>query len=502
METSTRVDVDSWTSEPSAALLQLREVARELAIARSIGDLLYWDDRTARPVQAAAWRAEQRAVQAGVVHDLLSSERLERAIAAVEDDTPEDLEARAMRRDRERALRVPRALWAERESVASVARAAWDRARIEDDFTVFEPHLTTMVDTMRRFVEALGYEHEPYEAAIDEWEPGMDTPTLDRCFEELVTALQPLLARRNEQPKELTLRHMDAEAMQELERELLDAVGFDRTAGLVVDSSRAVCIPLGPHDVRMTTRFHLTPCVRGVHSSLHEAGHAVYSQSFGRLGLPATLAQVPGLGMDEANSRMMENVVGRSRAFLTWTFGRLRELAPESYPDAGELEAFIREVNTADNPCRRLGTDELSYNLHILVRYRVERALINGELEVRDLPEAWAAQMQELLGVTPLSDVDGCLQDVHWSLGQWGYFPTYTLGNIYGLQLIDAAGSALGELDDDLAHGHTTRLRGWFDEHVNRHGRAYSGRELVERVSGRPLTTEPLVRYLERKFDA
>ena len=348
----------------------------------------------------------------------------------------------------------------------------------------------------------MGYEREPYEACLDEWEPGIDLATLDSCFATLETTLRPMLDRRNTDPKELTLRLLRPEAMHELERRLLEAVGFDQHAGRVVESSRAFCIALGPHDVRMTSRFHVTPCFRGIHSTLHEAGHAIYAQSFGRLGVPDTLAIAPGLGLDESQSRMVENVVGRSRAFLAWTFEQLRELAPDAYPDVVELDRFVAEVNTADSPFRRLGTDELSYNLHILLRTRVERALVNGELEVHELPEAWRAATRDLLGVTPERDVDGCLQDVHWSLGQWGYFPTYTLGNVYGMQLLDAAGEQLAGLDSDLARGDTTALRAWMDEHVYRHGRAYTGRELVERVSGTPLTVEPLVRYLDAKFPA
>jgi carboxypeptidase Taq len=490
----------SWTTTPGRELQALRAVATELAVVRSIGDVLYWDDRVERPERAAAWRAEQRAVHAGIAHDLAASDAVERAIAGVEDVDPDDLEARAMRRDRERLMRVPRELYARREAVASEARAAWDQARIEDDFAIFAPHLETMVDTMRAYAEAIGYEREPYEAVLAEWEPGIDLATVDAIFDELVVALQPLLAHRRDAAKELTLRHLDPAPMGELEARLLRAVGFDHAAGRLVESTRAFCQPLGPFDVRMTSRFHVTPCFRGIHSTLHEAGHAIYAQSFGRLGVPATLAQAPGLGLDEAQSRLVENVVGRSRPFLQWTFDQLRELAPQAYPAADEFEAFFAEVNTADSPLRRLGTDELSYNLHILVRYRVERELINGTLEARDLPEAWNEQVRALLGVSPATDVDGCLQDVHWSLGQWGYFSTYTLGNVYGLQLVEAAREQLGDLDEDFARGDTSRLRGWFDEHVNRHGRAWSGRELVERVTGEPISTAPLVAYLERKF--
>jgi carboxypeptidase Taq len=499
---TTTLTTTSWSTTPGPEVVHLRELATEIATARSIGDLLYWDDRVERPDLAAAWRADQREAQAGLVHDLVLSDRLERAIDAVLERDPEDLEARAMRRERDRLARVPRALHARREAVASAARAAWDRARIDNDFAIFEPHLAEMVATVREQAESLGYEREPYEAMLDEWEPGIDLPTLDACFAELERRLRPLLDRRHTAPKQLTLRELDSAAMHELERRLLDAVGFDRAAGRVVESTRAFCIALGPFDVRMTSRFHVTPCFRGIHSTLHEAGHAIYAQSFGRLGVPATLAMVPGLGLDESQSRMIENVVGRSRSFLGWTFEQLRELAPDVYPDADELETFIAEVNTADSPYRRLGTDELSYNFHILLRTRVERALVNGELEARDLPEAWRAAAQDLFGVEPDNDVDGCLQDVHWSLGQWGYFPTYTLGNLYGLQLLDAAGDALAALDDDFARGDTTRLRGWMDEHVYRHGRAFSGRELVERVSGRPLSVDPLVAYLDRKFTA
>lgn len=494
----------SWVPDESADddVRALRARADALRAARSTADLLYWDDRVTRPRDAAAWRATQRAVQAGIVHDLVVSDDLHAAIARVEDRHGTDhVEARAMRRERDRVLQVPREVYARREAVASAARAAWDEARRLDDFAVFLPQLEAMVETMRAYADGVGYEGERYAACVDEWEPGIDLATIDRCFGELHDQLRPRLDRRRRGTKSVTLRELEPAAMHEFERRVLDLVGFEHDAGLLVQSDRAFCIALGPRDVRMTSRFHVTPCFRGIHSTIHEAGHAVYAQALGRLGVPSTLAVAPGLGMDEAQSRMFENMVGRSRAFTRWAFRQLRELAPAAYPSDEDYDAFHAEVTTADSPLRRLGTDELTYNLHILVRTTIERQLVNGDLAPRDLPEAWRAQMHEVLDVEPDGDVDGCLQDVHWSLGQWGYFPTYTLGNMYATQLLEQAELDLGEpLALAVEAGSTAHLRAWLDANVYVHGRAYTGVELVERVTGRPLDVAPLVAHLDRAF--
>jgi len=490
----------SSVRERQAPLAALRELVQRVRLQSSAGDALYWDERVAMPRAGGAWRAAQRSALAQLVHDSLAGEDMRRALAAAEDAHPGHPEIAALRRDHERARCLPAQFSAEHAAAVSTARAAWDRAREHDDFAGFEPHLSEVLSFAQRSAEYVGYAREPYDAMLEEWEPGADAAWVASTFATLAAELGPMLAARPRCTRELTLRPVPEGARRAFEREVLEAVGFDFGRGVITDSPRAFCIGLGPDDVRMTTRFHGTPGVMGLHSSLHEAGHGIYAQSFARLGVPAALAQAPGLGIDESQSRLVENMVGRSHAFCEWVLGRLLEHFPGVFSE-GDLAQLYAEYNTAEHPCRRLGTDELSYSLHITVRFALERALVNGTLAVQDLPEAWADAMDHQLGVRPQRHVDGCLQDVHWSLGQWGYFPTYALGNIYGAQLMEQATAAAGPIEPGLRRsGEWTAHREWFDEHVYRHGRTWNGRELVERASGSPVSVAPFVRYLRAKF--
>jgi carboxypeptidase Taq len=477
-------------------------VTDELRAARSVADLVYWDDRVVRPQAAAEWHAARRQEQALVVHDLLCSERMERAITTVEAEHADNLEARAMRRERDRVMGVPRELFAQREAIASAARVAWDEARIASDFSIFEPRLAELVETTRDIAEAVGYDDEPYEVCLAEWEPGIELATVDRLFRELEQSVRPLLDRRHDEPVTLGRLPLSDAVLIEFERRVLELVGFDLQAGIVEPLDRAFCIGVGPFDVRMTSRFRRSPGIRGIHSTIHEAGHGIYAQSFGRLGVPSTLAMAPSFGADEAQSRMFENMICRAPAFSAWALRQLQELAPDIFTSDVSAEALHREFSTAESPLRRLGADQLSYDLHIMLRTRLERALVNGDLAAADLPDAWNDGIEELLGVRPADDAEGCLQDVHWSLGQWGYFPTYTLGNIFATQLLETARGQIGDIDAALEAGSTEQLRAWLDANVNIHGRAYTGVELVERVSDRPLSVAPLVAHLERTFPA
>lgn len=487
-------------AQASPAVRELRACTDELRAARSVADVLYWDDRVVRPHAAAAWHAARRQEQALVVHDLLCSPRLGDAVAAVEQDDPTSLEAAAVRRERDRVLQVPRDLYARREAITSSARAAWDQARLQSDFAIFEPLLSDVVEVTRAIAEAVGYEREPYEVSLAEWEPGIDIELVDRLFTDLERQVRPLLDRRPADEVDVTRRPLADDVLIEFERRVLELVGFDLDAGIVEPLDRAFCVGISPFDVRMTSRFRTSPGVRGIHSTIHEAGHGIYAQSFGRLDVPSTLAAAPSWGADEAQSRMLENMICRTPAFATWALAQLRELAPAG--TFGDVTAadLHREFTTAESPVRRLGADQLSYDLHIALRTKLERAMVNGELAVRDLPTAWNDGMESLLGVRPADDAEGCLQDVHWSLGQLGYFPTYTLGNIFATQLLERARTEIGDIDAALEAGSTVELRAWLDANVNVHGRAYTGVDLVERVTGRPLSVAPLVAHLERTY--
>jgi carboxypeptidase Taq len=236
-----------------------------------------------------------------------------------------------------------------------------------------------------------------------------------------------------------------------------------------------------------------------VWSTIHEAGHGIYNQAFHRLGLPSTIGEAPGLGMHESQSRMYENVVGRSKPFWEHHFPGLRETFPEALADV-DVDDFVRQINTAQRSLIRVEADELTYNLHLGLRFGLERAMINGELEIKDLPDAWNAASQHWLGVTPSNNAEGCLQDTHWPAGLFGYFPTYTLGNVYAAQFVEAARKDLGDLEAQWRDGDVLTLRTWFDEHIYQYGRTYTGKQFVERISGAPMSVEPLLAYLRDRF--
>ncbi len=490
----------------SPALDQLRSAFRQVAIVESIGGVLYWDDRVARASAAGAWRAEQRGFIAGLHHDALTSVDLKRALESAVDEVGADHpEVRAVSADIDLADRLPAGFSSRFAEAASHARSAWAEARrdaTKGDFSVFLPELEKILDLARESAEHFGYVDEPYDALCGLWEPGVNARVINDLFTDLAEQLEPLKSLIPSEGKQIMMRPLDDDGRRSLERDVLDAVGFDSAAGCVVDSDRAFCHTLGPRDVRMTTRFHQTSWLKGLHSTLHEAGHAIYAQSFARLGVPHTLARAPGLGADESQSRLVENFIGRSRGFSDWLADRLVEGFPGIYRD-GDADALYVGMNTAEHPCRRLGTDEVTYNFHIFLRFDLERRMINGELSAKDLPEAWGAASEKYLGVRPDNDFQGCLQDVHWSLGQWGYFPTYALGNIYAAQLLAAANRALpgNIIDVEMRQsGGSASLRAWLDEHFNRYGRTFTSWKTVEHATNEPVSIKHLVSYLENKF--
>jgi carboxypeptidase Taq len=282
---------------------------------------------------------------------------------------------------------------------------------------------------------------------------------------------------------------------------IVEAVGFDLEAGRIDETAHPFCSEIAPGDVRLTTRYDAEWMPGGLFANIHEAGHGIYEQAFHRLNVPRTIASAPGLGMHESQSRMYENIVGRSREFWQAHYGDLQAAFPSALGDV-DLDRFHRAINSAKRTLIRVEADELTYNMHVAVRFEIERALINGDMQVADLPDAWNAGMLKWVGIAPETNADGCLQDVHWSMGSFGYFPTYTLGNVYSSQFVREARKDIPDLDAQFAAGNVQGLIAWFDEHVYQHGCRYTGLEFVERISGGPLDTAPLIAYLRGKFGA
>ncbi|MEN0111128.1 MAG: carboxypeptidase M32, partial [Planctomycetota bacterium] len=408
-----------------------------------------------------------------------------------------------MSREYDRATKLPPELVEEVARVASQSHHAWAAARKADDFATFQPLLERMLELHRERAAAFGYDASPYDALVDEYEPGETADSIATVLDGLQAELAPLVREIVDSgraaPSELTRRAFPVATQREFGKAAAAAIGFDFTAGSLDVTPHPFCGDAGPKDVRLTTRFDEHNFCDGFFSILHEAGHGLYEQ-----GLPDDWFGLPpgtaiSLGVHESQSRMWENLVGRSRGFWRRYFPLLQEAFPAATAGVDPDDWWFA-INEARPSLIRVDSDEATYNLHIVVRFRLERAMIEGDLSVGDLPAAWNDAYTDVVGATPPSDADGCLQDVHWSMGAIGYFPTYALGNLHAAQLYDQAEADLGDLEGAYAAGDFAPLLGWLRDRVHAVGQRLSAGALTERITGKPLSHEPLVRRLRAKF--
>lgn len=481
-------------------------LVQEMNQLASIEGLLDWDSETVMPPKGLRARADQLSLVASLVHQRRCAPRLGELLTGLDgavDDPVQATNVREMRRAYDRAVKIPDELIRRIAHTAAHAKSAWAKARADSQFPAFAPHLRELLDLRRRVADLLGHQGERYDPLLDEFEPGVNTEDVTRLFtalrEPLSTFVRQLGDSRRPPAAALLRRRYPREAQQRFGRRLAEAIGFDFQAGRIDVSTHPFCSGINPGDVRFTTRYHeefFNPSVFGV---LHEAGHALYEQ-----GLDANYAFTPmgqsvSLGVHESQSRLWENFVGRSRPFWERFFPEAQREFPEAL-GLVTLDDFYGAINTVSPSTIRVEADEVTYNLHIILRFEIERALLNGSLEVDDVPEAWNAKMNELLGVTPPSDAEGCLQDIHWSMGAFGYFPTYALGNLYAAQFFAAARRDIPDMDDRIRRADFPVLLNWLRSNLHRHGQRYRASELVLRISGRPLSVDPYLHYLHEKY--
>jgi carboxypeptidase Taq len=376
-------------------------------------------------------------------------------------------------------------------------------AREASDWTLFAPHLEQILELRREAAELYGYETHPLDALIDLHEPGMTKARLETMFAELQAALVPwvrAVAAQAGDGRDDCLHGRFAEAAQEaFGREVAGRLGYDWERGRQDRAVHPFCTGLGPNDVRITTRFDAGFLPSALFSTLHEAGHGMYEQGISPAYARGSLGDGASTGIHESQSRLWENLVGRSRPFWQAFYPELQAAFPG--PLGGvDLESFYRAINRAAPSTIRVEADELTYNLHILLRFELESSLFEGTVEVAEVPAAWNEKMETYLGITPPDDREGALQDIHWSSGGFGYFPTYTLGNVLSVQLFEAARAAHPEIDEEIAKGEPATLRRWLTENIYRHGRKYDPDDLVQRATGRPMDTAPYLEYLETKY--
>ncbi|MCH7807983.1 MAG: carboxypeptidase M32, partial [Planctomycetes bacterium] len=413
---------------------------------------------------------------------------------------------RETRRTFERAAKVPTELVKEIAHTSAVAKAAWIKAREQSNFAEFASPLAKMVDLKKRLAEYVGYEAEAYDALMDEFEPGAKSADIETLFshvrDETVGLLSRLQdARQKPDPTILTRRYPRAQ-QEILSRKMAESVGFDFTSGRCDVTVHPFCTTIGGSgDVRITTRYQEDFLPAAMFGTMHEAGHGLYEQGLPEEHRFTPMGEAVSLGIHESQSRLWENLVGRSDAFWEYHYGDLQAMFPEPLRDVSR-DAFYRAINTVAPSFIRVEADELTYNLHIILRFEIERGIFTGSLGVEDIPAAWNESCQRLLGITPPDDRQGCLQDIHWSMGIFGYFPTYALGNLYAAQFFEQAATDIPDLADRIRANDHKPLLSWLRTNIHQHGQRYRAAELVEKVTGKPLSIKPFMDYVTGKFSA
>jgi len=494
------------------ALQRLKAILAEVTDIHRAGAVLDWDQETFMPPGGVHNRAEQLSTLSEVAHRRFTTDEVGRLLDEAEAATansPFDSDdaslVRVTRRDYDQARKLPPELVAAIAHASASARPHWQKARHESNFALFAPYLEKNVELNKRVAEALGYEKRPYDALLDRTEPGLTTDQLEAIFDELKAAIVPLVAEIKRHPGAIDdgVLHRGFDPDQQL-RYALDTVtklGYDLERGRQDISTHPFSTAFGPGDVRITTRVSrdfFNECLFG---SIHEAGHGMYFQGIGRNLDRTPLWDGASPGVHESQSRLWENLVARSLPFWHHFFPSLRKTFPEPL-EGVDAEAFYRAVNKSYPSFIRVEADEVTYNLHILLRFELENDMLEGKLKVADLPEAWNELFKSYVGLDVPNDREGVLQDIHWSFVGFAEFPGYTLGNIIGAQLMEKIRLELTDLDDQMERGEFGALLRWLQEHVYRHGRKFTPNELLERETGRPLTPKPWIEYVRKKYGA
>ena len=473
----------------------------------SAASVLAWDRQTYMPAGGVRGRAEQLASLARLAHERLVSPETGDLLEGAGEQEPGSDDAallRLARREHKRASRLPARLVAETSRATALAEQAWIHAREQSDWTLFAPHVERVLALKQEEAHYLDGEH-PYDAMLDRYDPGANTKRLRVMFDELKARIVPLVRSVSDglgEDRTVPLRGEFDEARQEaFGRRIVSSFGYDWSRGRQDRAVHPFCINFGgPGDVRITTRFDPQLLSVGLFATCHEAGHALYEQGIDPAYSRTPLAGGVSMGLHESQSRLWENLVARSRPFWSHFHPRLQEAFPGVLDDV-DLEGLYRAVNAVRPSEIRTEADELTYDLHVLLRFELEVALFEQGITVSDLPEAWNAKMEEYLGIVPENDALGVLQDTHWAIGYFGYFPAYTVGNVLSVQLFDAALDRRPEILPEMERGEFGTLLGWMRENIHRHGKKYEPDALIQRATGRPPDTGPYLRYLGTKFD-
>lgn len=501
-ETSTRTSYD-----------ELIETVKDISLLGGTMSILSWDQETLMPPGGIEYRSRQMAQLARMLHERGTAPRIGELLEACEsdDDLMSDpvsdaaVNVRDIRRSYDRSVKLPGELVTAMALQRSVSQHSWAEARKENNFSKFEPNLRKSLDLARQAAGHYGWpdDGEEWDALAEGFEPGMTAASVSEVFtplrERLVALLGELMATGRGPSNKFNELILPIDKQESFVRLIADQIGFDFNRGRLDVSTHPFCGGSHCNDVRMTTRFRDTDFNDAIGSTMHESGHGIYNQ-----GLPPEYMGTPvgspaGLAVHESQSRMWENQVGRSEAFWKWAYPKMTAHFGDALNELTFDEAY-GGANRVAPSLIRVEADEATYNMHIMIRFEIERMLLNGSLDVADLPDAWNQKYRDYLDVEVPDDQNGCLQDIHWSMGAFGYFPTYTLGNLYCAQFFEAALEAIPDLYEQFARGEFGALKTWLNENIHAHGSRYRAPELCVKVTGKPLSADPLLRHLESKL--
>jgi len=473
------------------------------------GAVLGWDHQCYMPSGGAQARAESLAVISKIAHEMSVADETKRLlegaeaeISGVDLDDDRALTLRVVRRNYDKAAKLPTSLVAAISRETAIGHETWVHAREKSDWSLFAPTVERLLDLSRQVADCLGHTGNRYDALLDQYEPGMKTADVARVFGELrpgLVALVKDIAAAPPVSDDILRRDFDEAGQLAFGEKVIRRLGFDFTRGRQDRAVHPFCTSFGRNDVRITTRFDKNWLPMALMGTIHETGHALYEQGFDPKDDATPLSGATSLGFHESQSRLWENIVGRSRAFWNVFYPDLQAQFPGTLDDV-DVDTFYRAINRVDPSLIRVEADEVTYCLHIMLRFEMEQAMISGDLAVADVPAAWNEKMRDYLGITPPNDAEGCLQDVHWSGASFGYFPTYAIGTILSAQLFEKAVAEKPAIPVELAAGEFAGLLDWLREKVHRPGQRYQPAELVQRICGEPAQSHSYLKYLNEKF--
>lgn len=474
--------------------------------------LLFWDLRTGAPKKGTADRAKVIGMLSTEGFRLSTSDEMDDYLKYFEQsenneklDRIQKAVVKECRKEYDRSKKIPTEMFTEYVILTSEAECVWEEAKNTNDFAMFSPYLEKIVDFNIRFIDLWGYEGNKYNTLLDYFEPGMTIDKLDKIFGQLRERIVPLvqnIKNSGYQPDDsIFTQYFDPAKQEELSVMILEKMGFSFEAGRLDVSEHPFTVGMTPGDVRITTHYYTNLFSSALFSSIHEGGHALYEQNIGSELSGTPLCTGTSMGIHESQSRFWENIIGRSYSFWSCYFEDTKKLFPDEFKNTS-LEDFYKAINKVEPSLIRVEADEVTYNLHIMIRYEIEKALINKEISVADLPRIWNEKMQEYLGIVPTNNAEGVLQDVHWSGGSFGYFPSYSLGNIYSAQIYDAIRKQLPDFDELVKKGELIKIKEWLSENIHKHGKLLTPEEILKAVTGEEIDPSYLIEYLENKYKA